>query len=272
MTATPLTLVSPLSTPSLRVARRLVHLAAVLTLAAAAAPSAQANTAAEGVKCPVNTTARLSNDDRKLVCEFQERIERQSVCSPVVFKNNGDINLNTRITHLTSGSDTCRTVTGATAPSQALLLPGDVASQFVREVRANGADVFVRTKTRYAFPEGGPVYVGDASKGVTCAAGFDGDARFNGRGLRCDRRELRRASCDIGWTIDRNTGTDKCFMEQIVFGNKVRVDGQYTVPQGLTGLLGNPETHGWDLRRDHQGSVDFWAKEAKDYRFPQSAS
>jgi hypothetical protein len=251
--------------------RTLVHLASVLALAAAAAPAAHANTPAEGVKCPANTTARLSNNDRKLVCEFQERIERASVCSPVVFKNNGDINLNTRIELLTAGSDTCRTATGATAPSQALLLPGDVASQFVREVRA-GADVFVRTKTSYAFPEGGPLYLGDASKGVTCATGFDGDARFSGRGLRCDRRELRQATCDVGWTMDRNTGTDKCFIEKTVFGNKVRVDGQYTIPQGLTGLLGNPETHGWDLRRDHQGSVDFWAKEAKDYRFPVSTS
>ncbi len=247
----------------------LIAVAAVLTLAAAAMPAAHANTPAEGVKCPVNTTAKLSNNDRKLVCEFEERIERASVCSPLVFKNNGDINLNTRIEHLTAGSDTCRTASGATAPSQALLLPGDVASQFQREVRA-GADVFVRTKTSFKFPEGGPIYVGDASKGVTCPSGFDGDPKFGGKGMRCDRREVRIASCDIGWTIDRNTGTDKCFMEQVVFGNRVRVDGQFTIPSGTTGLTGNPESHGWDLKKDHSGNVDYWSKEAQDFRFPVS--
>lgn len=246
----------------------LVHVAAVIAISAAIVPAAQANTTAEGVKCPSGTTARLSNSDRKLVCEFQERIERASVCSGIVFKSNGDINLNQRIDMIEAGSDTCRAVTtGATAPSQALLLPGDVASQFQREVRP-GKDVFVRIKTSYKFPEGGPIYVGDASKGVVCEAGFDGDSRFDGRGMRCDRREHRKAVCDIGWTIDRNNGRDKCFIEQVVFGNKVRVDGQFTIPEGTTGLAGNPESHGWDLKQDHSGNTDYWAKEAIEYRFP----
>ena len=252
--------------------RTLIHVAAVLTLAAAAMPAAHANTTAEGVKCPTGTSARLSNSDRKLVCETEERVERASVCSPLVFKNNGDVNLNTRIEPQLSGSDSCvaRNTAGAvvaTQPSQALFLPGDDPTQFRREVRP-GADVFVATKKAYRFPVGGPVYLGDASKGVSCPAGYDGDSSFGGQGLRCDRRELRKAMCDIGWTMDRNSGTDKCFIQQTVFGNSVRVDGQFTIPDGLTGLLGNPESHGWDLRRDHSGSVDYWAKEAKDYRFP----
>lgn len=236
------------------------------------AQPALANTPAEGVQCPSGSTALISNGERKLVCEAQQRVERASVCSPVVFKNNGDINLNTRIELAPAGSDTCvaRNTAGAviaSAPSQALFLPGDDPSQFQREVRA-GNDVFVRTAKTYKFPVGGPVYVGDAAKGVQCQSGFDGDARFNGQGIRCDRRETRRATCDIGWTVDRNTGTDKCFIEKLVFGNRVRVDGQFTIPEGTTGLAGNPETHGWNLLRDHQGSVDFWAKEAKDFRFP----
>ncbi|MCC7100258.1 MAG: hypothetical protein IT500_11775 [Rubrivivax sp.] len=245
----------------------LVHAAAALALGWLAAP-AHATTTAEGVKCPSGTSARLSNESRKLLCAFEERIERASVCSPVVFQRNGDINLNQRIDMNVAGSDTCRAVsTGAVAPSQALLLPGESASQFEREVRA-GADVFVRIKTSYRFPEGGPIYVGDAGRGVVCPSGYDGDPSFNGRGMRCDRREMRVASCDMGWTIDRNNGKDKCFMERIVFGNRVRIDGQYTIPAGSTGVIGNPEGLGWDLRTDHSGNVDYWAKEAKDYRFP----
>lgn len=249
-------------------AHSLTAIAAAFTLAVLATPAAHANTAAEGVQCPSGTTAKLSNNDRKLVCEFQERIERASVCSPLVFKNNGDINLNQRIDLIEAGSDTCKAVsTGAVAPSQALLLPGDDASQFRREVRP-GKDVFVRVKLSHKFPTGGPVYLGDASKGVTCPTGFDGDARFGGQGMRCDRREYRKATCDIGWSMDRNPGTDKCYIEKIVFGNRVRVDGQYTIPEFTTGLTGNPESHGWDLRRDHADATDYWSKEAKDYRFP----
>lgn len=251
----------------------LIAAATLVAATWATMPAAQANTPAEGVRCPAGTTARLLDNDRKLLCAFEERIERASVCSPVVFKNNGDINLNQRIDLITAGSDTCRAVsTGATAPSQALLLPGDSAAQFRREVRAGGADVFVRTKTSYRFPEGGPIYLGDASKGVVCPTGFEGDARFNGSGLRCDRRELRRASCDIGWSIDRRTGTDRCYMEQLVFGNRVRVDGQYTVPEGQTGLAGNPANNGWRLRTDHAGSTDFWQRLATEFRFPQVGS
>ena len=250
----------------------LIAAATLVAATWATMPAAQANTAAEGVKCPAGTTARLLDNDRKLLCTFEERIERASVCSPVVFRNNGDINLNVRIEHLTAGSDTCRVATtGATAPSQALLLPGDDPAQFRREVRA-GADVFVRVKTSYRFPQGGPVYLGDPSKGVVCPTGFDGDARFAGQGMRCDRRELRRASCDVGWRIDRRSGTDRCFMEQLVFGNRVRVDGQYTVPEGLTGLAGNPLNHGWQLRADHSGSTDFWQRSASEFRFPQVGS
>lgn len=247
-------------------------LAALIAAAWITMPAAQANTPTQGVKCPDGTSAQRSDGDRKLVCSFQERVERASVCSPLVFKNNGDINLNTRIEHVEAGSDTCRArnlagVVIATEPSQALLLPGDNPAHFQREVRA-GKDVFVRMRTSHRFPEGGPIYLGDASRGVQCEAGFEGTATFNGRGVRCDRREHRVASCDVGWTIDRRSGLDKCFMEKIVFGNKVRVDGQYTVPQGMTGLFGNPENNGWNLRRDHVGVSDYWAREAREYRFP----
>jgi hypothetical protein len=249
----------------------LVQVAAAIAAGWMIAPAAHANTAQEGVKCPSGSTAVISNANRKLVCETQERVERASVCSPLVFKLNGDILLNQRIDMIVAGSDTCRAVTtGAVAPSQAALLPGDVATNFVREVRST-ADVFVHVRKTYKFPEGGPLYIGDAAKGVQCESGFDGDVTFSGQGIRCDRKETRVATCDLGWTIDRNTGTDKCFIEQIVFGNSVRVDGQYTIPSGTTGLAGNPDTHGWDLLRDHSGSTDYWQKEATEFRFPKAS-
>lgn len=245
--------------------------AAVIATGWLMVPTAQANTAQQGVQCPSNSTAKISDGNKHLVCEAEERIERASVCSGVVFKTNGDINLNQRIEMISTGSDVCRGVTtGATQPSQALLLPGDNLADFHREVRANAADVFVRTQKTYKFPEGGPIYIGDASHGVQCEAGYDGDAMFGGKGIRCDRREIRVATCDIGWTVDRNNGKDKCFIEQTVFGNKVRVDGQYTIPTGTTGALGNPEHLGWDLKIDHSGNTDYWAREGKDYKFPKS--
>lgn len=250
----------------------LIHVATLATFTWLAAP-AHANTAEEGVRCPSGTTATISAEDRKLVCQGVEKIERPSVCSPIVFKNNGSIDLNTRIVMATAGSDLCvaRNTAGAmiaSAPSQTVFLPGDDPTQFTREVR-DGIDAFVRTRTVYRFPEGGPNYSGDASKGVVCPGGYDGDKRFNDRGIRCDRYEQRKAVCDIGWQIDRNVGLDRCFIDKIVFGNRVRVDGQYTIPEGTTGLTGNPETHGWNLVKDRNGEqTDYWKKEAKDFRFP----
>ena len=249
----------------------LVQLAAAIATSWLMLPAAQANTTQQGVKCPSGSTALISNSNKHLACQDEERIERASTCSAVVFEKNGDITFNQRIEHIKTGSDVCRGVTtGATKPSQALLLPGDNIADFHREVRANGEDVFVRVKTIYKFPEGGPIYVGNAANGVQCEAGYDGDKMFDGKGIRCDRRETRKAVCDIGWTFDSNPGKDKCFIEKIVFGNKVRVDGQYTIPEGTTGALGNPEQLGWDLKQDHSGNRDYWAKEGKDYKFPKS--
>lgn len=234
-----------------------------------AVPAAHAFTPAQGVKCPNGSEARYSNGDRRMQCRVEVRDVRESVCSPVVFRGNGDINLNQRIEMVQSGSDTCRSLTtGASQPSQALLLPGDVASQFRREVNANGKDVFVRVSTGYRFPEGGPIYLGDPARGVTCPAGFDGDKVFADSGLRCDRKDLRRASCDIGWSIRRLNGTDKCQIVKEVFGNRITVDGDFTIPEGTTGLTGNPANNGWTLRRDHSGNTDYWAKNSTDFRFP----
>jgi hypothetical protein len=45
-----------LKEPLMNARQTLIHVAAVLTLAAAAMPAAHANTTAEGVKCPTGTT------------------------------------------------------------------------------------------------------------------------------------------------------------------------------------------------------------------------
>ena len=71
-------------------------------------------------------------------------------------------------------------------------VPGQpLESDFKRVVSATGTDKFVATQQQFAFPEGRPVppYIGDASKGVSCPTGHDGDKVFDGRGIRCDRND-----------------------------------------------------------------------------------
>jgi hypothetical protein len=94
----------------------LVQVAAAIATGWLLMPAAHANTPAEGVKCPSGSNAQISSDNKKLVCATEERVERASVCSPLVFKNIVDINLNQRIEMIEAGSDTCAVSTGATAP------------------------------------------------------------------------------------------------------------------------------------------------------------
>ena len=107
----------------------LVQLAAAIATSWLMLPAAQANTAEQGVKCPSGSTAKISDGNKHLVCEAEERIERASVCSGVVFKSNGDINLNQRIEMISTGSDVCRGVTtGATDDTvdDAVVAPPDI--------------------------------------------------------------------------------------------------------------------------------------------------
>ena len=53
----------------------LVQIAAIVATGWMIAPAAHANTAQEGVQCPSGSSATISNGERKLVCESQERVE-----------------------------------------------------------------------------------------------------------------------------------------------------------------------------------------------------
>jgi len=212
-----------------------------------------------GVSCPAGTEATLSNGVLK--CKKAEPKVLASICVPRFGKTNLVLN--------PTGSDTCLAL-GAGNPVPSVMQPptpgiDPPASAFRRVVNQTAADKFVADV--YVFPTGA-IFVGDASHGVKCPSGFDSVATNNGRGLRCEDVVVKKAVCDTGWSIERHNGRDLCVMN--VFGN--RVEGQYTIPEnaGYTGLIGNPETHGWNLDTDRSGNTDFWVGEQKAYRYPVS--
>ncbi len=225
----------------------------------------------EGVRCKDGYTATISNSNKTLVCSKANGVRREVICSPVLFKGDGDINLNSRIELVDGGSsaDTCRVPgTNKSKPANAFLpLPGDPAldsGKWTRHTVNGGKDYYSRAD--YSFPERGPIYnpLHDASKGVSCPSGFDGDSMFSGKGIRCDKyTETKSASCDFGWSIsiDHNNGDlDRCLGLNI--GN--------TVPQGLTNAQLQIEKArgdiGWVL--DERNGRDQWKK--KVYDWPQS--
>lgn len=227
-----------------------------------------------GVTCNANHTAVYA--DGVLRCRETVTHTRGSICSPAIFQRNGDITLNIRVEMLPAGSDLCRLVGGtATAASQMTPpLPGMPAdSAFERRINASGADSFVATSLRLHFPLGA-IFTGNASHGVRCPSGFD-PARINsGRGLRCEDTVVKIATCDGGFSVQRRDGVDRCTKSyRDIFGNLHTETGQYTIPAnaGYFGLMGNPETHGWNLDTDRGGTnTDFWVKEDRAYSYPES--
>ncbi len=245
--------------------------AAVVTTAALAlaAPTAAFAGEQDGVQCPAGARPEISNGNKTLKCLKTENVDRLAVCSPAVFSSNGDIKLNSRIEHLTAGRDACRVVGGtATATPQFVRLPGDPALSAFTQVAQPGFDVFRAERTVYVYPQGGPIYnpLDDASKGVTCPTGFDGDARFGGRGIRCDKEVVRKdADCDFPWSLlpDNNGTEDRCVLANQKGGTK---------PKGITFAQLKIEkalpTIGWLLEKASGG--DKWLK--KEYVFPRSRS
>ena len=241
--------------------------AAAVVMLAGVAPGAAHASQQQGVRCPDGTTAGLSPDNKTLKCSRTVTIERPAICSPAVFQRNGDVTLNVRVQHNTAGRDVCKMLGGsATAAPQFVRLPGDPALSLFTQVERSGVDVFSVTTTRYFFPEGGPVYnpLDDASKGVSCPTGFDGDASFGGRGIRCDKQvAIRAADCDFLYSLleDRVGRTDQC-----VLNNQLGP----TKPQGMTFVQKQAENAlphiQWLL--DARNDADRWIK--KEFTFPRS--
>ncbi|MFM2406654.1 MAG: hypothetical protein RL223_4534 [Pseudomonadota bacterium] len=250
----------------------------VTTLAAAiatatlwlAAPTLAHAGEQQGVQCPAGTEAIVSNGEKRLQCAKTETIEREAVCSPLVFRGNGDINLNTRIEHLVAGRDRCQVVGGngktASAAPQFVPLPGDPAAAEFTQIERAGKDVFRATRRVYVFPQGAIFNPLDsAALGVQCPSGYDGDALPNGRGIRCDRQaEERRADCDLPWSLltDRRGHEDRCML--------ANQEGE-TKPVGMTHVQMQVEkaldTISWTVTKRDGG--DRWVK--KTYAFPTSS-
>lgn len=257
--------------------KALTALATALAATFIAAP-AQAGEQ-QGVKCPDGFEAHISNDNRKLVCSRHYTL--QSVCSPAVFAASGlKINGNIVMDPVgrDGGVDQCFAV-GAGRKVDSVMsppLPGYPAlATFERKKHPTAPDTFESNKIEYAFPVGGRDYVGDASHGVQCPAGYDGDKRFNGRGIRCDKNDgaPKRADCDglhagivsIGWElkVDKRGNEDRCVPS--ASGS----DGP-TKPEGMTKVQHDAERAsdkiGWVLK-DRDGR-DHWQR--KTYTWPKS--
>lgn len=233
----------------------------------------------QGVKCPDGFDAQISNGNRKLVCSRPYRLA--SICPPAVFEAKG-IKLGSNIVMdpvgRDGGIDQCLAV-GAGSKVDSVMsppLPGyPPLSTFKRIKNPTGPDVFESSVTEYAFPEGGPTYVGDASKGVQCPAGYDGDKRFNGRGIRCDKHDgpPKLADCDgahagivsVGWKleVDRRGNEDRCVP------SAGGADGP-TKPEGMPKVVFDRDRGandvGW-LLIDRKGR-DQWQR--KVYEYPKS--
>lgn len=243
--------------------------AAVITLVAAtAAPQAAHAGEQDGVKCPAGYDATISNGNKKLTCSKERTFQLASICSPIAFNGNGKVNVNTNITMNANGSDTClAAVTGAAVAS--VMAPPPVgypaASMFQRVVRATQPDVFEAKVLEFKFPEGGHPYLGNAVNGVSCAPGFDGDSRFSGRGIRCDKLDgaPKNADCDFPWSILRDEQGNK---DVCILANQ---RGE-TKPQGMTHVQLDIERAlpmvGWVL--DTRNGTDRWQR--KVYEFPRS--
>lgn len=164
----------------------------------------------EGVWCPTGFTAQITNSNRALKCVRVDGIVLGSTCP----KGAG-------MTAGAGGLDTCvwsAALGGIPKSPEPSWMSGGLpwhppASSFRRIIRSgSGDDTFVATDFR--FPEGGPIYVGNPASGVSCPSGFDGDVRYNGLGIRCDRNSggPKEADCDPGWIVDRdrNGKEDRC--------------------------------------------------------------
>ena len=240
----------------------------------AAVPPAHAG-AQQGVRCPSGFDALISEGDRRLVCRKVISFQRDAICPPTQVVGLPPYQLVNRGTALdmcvATVPNTNPPITHSVAPTALPIATTPwqkVASELKQVANPNGLDKFVATVHEFAFPELGSVYVGDASKGVVCPAGFDGDKVYSGRGIRCDKLDgsPRSADCDgiVGWEWKRDLAgaEDRC--RNIVTG----ATGP-TKPDGMTKVQHDLERQsdgiGWVLNKI-SGARDTWQR--KVYRFP----
>ncbi|MCX8003821.1 MAG: hypothetical protein N2688_02520 [Burkholderiaceae bacterium] len=231
----------------------------------------------QGVRCPDGFQAQITDGNRKLVCKKTSQVRVEPVCSPLAFSAKG-IAITGNVVMDTRGPDKCLApVSGQTAEPVFTGLPVGATDYTVTRtsVDPNGTDTYMATVHTYAFPERGPMYVGDAKKGVSCPSGYDGDKVFDARGIRCDRLDgpPKLADCDglhagvvsVGWrlAVDHRGNEDRCVPTA---GGS---DGP-TKPEGMTKAQHDAERArddvGWVLE-DRNGR-DRWQR--KVYVFPRA--
>ena len=237
----------------------------VIGAIALAAPAVHAGPQ-QGVRCPSGFDALISDGNKKLVCRKVIRYERDAVCLPAYNLVNNGAALDTCVVKVPNTGIAHRLP--PTAPPIVTTPWQKVVSELAQSVNPNGNDKFVATVHEFAFPESGSVYVGDASKGVGCPEGFDGDKVHNGRGIRCDKHEgsPRSADCDgiVGWEWKRDLigNEDRC--RNIVTG-----ETGPTKPEGMTkvqhDLDRKSDDYGWLLNK-RANARDTWQR--KVYKFP----
>ncbi len=232
-----------------------------------AAPTAAHAGEQQGVQCPSGSTAEISSGNKVLKCAKVERIDRDALCVGVAVNGRGDVNANLRVEHVTAGRDVCK-LPGGTATSEVtfLPLPGDPPASAFERVVLPGKDVFRATRTVFVFPDKGPLYnpLHNPALGVACPAGYDGDAVFSGKGIRCDKLDgnPKTADCDFGFTRDPdNQGSeDRC----------LGINNGPTKPKGMSFVQHRLEREsnqvGWILNA--AVGQDTWQR--KVYTFPNS--
>ena len=233
--------------------------------------AALAGSPVQGVRCPLGVEAEIGPGNKSLKCSKNEEVRREVICSPAGFKRSGEIKLSAAVVRKEGGAQPDQCVIGTLGePANSFLpLPGDPPSTdpaWQRRTVPGGVDYYFIVKKAYVFPEEGPLYnpLHNPANGVSCPAGYDGDRKFDGRGIRCDKVEATRsANCDFGWSIsqDHNNGiVDKC----------LGLNVGPTVPDGVPKLLFDQqqasERISWSL--NEKRGRDDWQK--KVYEYPQS--
>lgn len=236
------------------------------------APTASAGPQ-QGVRCPSGFDALISDGNRKLICRRTVNYERDAVCPPGAKLDEGGTGLDMCVAQIQVGPNPPAVRVPAMPSAPIVNMPWHhVVSDFKQVARPGQPDKFVATAHEFRFPELGPVYpphpLGDATKGVTCPAGFDGDKVFDGRGIRCDKRdgEPKSADCDgiVGWEWRQDLVGDEDRCRNVVTG-----ETGPTKPAGMTKVQHDldraRDDAGWLLNK-RPGARDTWQR--KVYAFP----